>query len=301
MRTTQRIVSLLLVGLMAMGAVFAEGASETAEETKEVKLTYVNWEEGVAWTHFLATVLEDEMGYDVELTVADVAIGYQAVAEGDQDFFMEAWLPNLHTRYVEGTDLVQVSEIYSDAVVGLIVPAYMAEDGVTSLSDLADPEVVEKLGGVITGIDAGAGMMIETEEKLIPAYGLSEAGIELVPSSGPAMMAALDAAIANEEYIVGMGWQPHSMFGRYDLVILEQDGEQIWDLDNIYIMGRPDVDEDLPEVVEFFDNVFWTNETIGPLMVYIADKAEEGIDTLEAARMWKNENPDIWSAWVPQM
>ena len=293
MRNVIRAIAFALVALVATSGLFAEGGQEGAQE---VNLVYVNWEEGVAWTHLLATVLEDEMGYEVNLTAADVGPAYASVAAGDQDFFMEAWLPNLHATYVEDTDMVQVSTIYEDAVVGLIVPKYMADDGVTALSDLRDPEVVEKLDGQLTGIDEGAGMMMDTRETLIPEYGLEEAGLELVPSSDAAMMAALDAAYAEEEYFVGMGWQPHSMFGRYDLVILEQDEAQVWDVDNVYIMGRPGVTEDLPVVSEFFDNVMWTNETIGPLMVHIADS---DLDTLEAAREWKNENPDVWSDWVP--
>jgi glycine betaine/proline transport system substrate-binding protein len=282
---------------MLAPALFAEGQGEQGGEApQEVSMTYVNWEEGVAWTHFFATVLEDEMGYDVSITAADVGPAFSSVASGDQDFFMEAWLPGLHDTYVEGVDLVEVSTIYEDGVTGLIVPTYMAEDGVTALSDLADPEVVERLNGQITGIDAGAGMMIRTQEDLIPAYGLDEAGLELVPSSSPAMLAAMQSAIQNEEYIVGMGWQPHSMFGRMDLTILEQDGEIIFPIDDIYIMGRPGVEEDLPEVVEFFENVMWTNETIGPLMVHIGDS---DLDTMEAAREWKNENRDIWEDWLP--
>ena len=297
MRTTVRIISVLLLALIAVHGVFAGGEQEGGmEEAQEVGLTYVNWEEGVAWTHFYAAVLEDEMGYDVSLTAADVGPAYASVAAGDQDFYMEAWLPNLHSTYVEDTDLEQVATIYEDAVVGLIVPAYMAEDGVTALSDLRDPEVVERLDGQLTGIDAGAGMMIATEEELIPEYGLEEAGLELVPSSGPAMMAALDAAYNNEEYFVGMGWQPHSMFGRYDLVILEQDEAEIWDVDNVYIMGRPGATEELAEVAEFFDNSMWTNETIGALMVHIADS---DLDTLEAAREWAQENRDVWEGWLP--
>ena len=275
-------------------AVFA-GCRE--EEKGTVSITYVNWEEGVAWTNLFATILEDEMDYEVELTQAEVGPAYTSVAAGDQDFFMEAWLPNLHANYVEGEDYVEVSMIYENAVLGLIVPEYMAEDGVTQLSDLARPEVVEKLNGQIIGIDPSAGMMIKTEEELIPKYGLDEAGIELVPSSDTRMMAALKSAIENEEYIVGMGWQPHSMFGRFDLVILEQDGPRIWEKNNVYILGRPGVDEDFPKVVEFFDNAIFTNDTIGPLMVHIADSE---LDTLEAAREWKNENMEVWVDWIPE-
>ena len=288
-------VATILVAALISLAVMACAPAE--EEHQEVSLTYMNWEEGVAWTHLYATILEDEMGYEVNLTAADVGPAYAATFSGDQDFLMEAWLPNLHSTYVEGEDYVEVSTIYTDAVTGLIVPTYMAEDGVTSLSDLSDPEVVEQLDGQITGIDEGAGMMIATRERLIPEYGLDEAGLELVASSSPAMMAAMERAISQEEYFVGMGWQPHSMFGRFDLTILEQDGEEIWSLDEILILGRPGVEEDLPEVVEFFDNSSWTNATIGPLMVHIA---ESNLDTLEAAREWKNENPDVWEDWVPQ-
>jgi glycine betaine/proline transport system substrate-binding protein len=297
MQNLRRIITALVVLVFLAPAVFAAGQGEAgAESAGEVNLTYVNWEEGVAWTHFLATILEDEMGYEVNLTAADVGPAFASIAAGDQDFFMEAWLPGLHATYVDGVDLVEVSKIYDDGVTGLIVPTYMAEDGVTALSDLRDPEVMERLNGQITGIDAGAGMMITTQDNLIPSYGLDEMGYELVPSSSPAMLAAMEAAIANEEYIVGMGWQPHSMFGRMDLTILEQDEEVVFPVDDIFIMGRPGVLEDLPEVSAFFDNVYWTNETIGPLMVHIADS---NLDTLEAAREWKNENTDVWSDWLP--
>lgn len=302
MRNTIRRLALIALALLIASVAFATGDGEDGmdgEPKGTVSLVYMNWEEGVAWTHMLATVLEDELGYDVNLTAADVGPAYQSVAQGDQDFIMEAWLPNLHAPYLEelGDQMVEVSVIYEDGVTGLIVPQYMADAGVTTLSDLADPEVAEQLDYKITGIDAGAGMMIKTEEELIPGYGLDDVGYELVASSSPAMMAAIDSAIQNEEFIVGMGWQPHSMFGRYDLVILEQDEEQIWSLDDIKIMGRLGVEDDLPEVVEFFENVLWTNETIGPLMVHIADS---NLSTLEAAREWKNENPDIWQDWLPE-
>jgi glycine betaine/proline transport system substrate-binding protein len=287
------IVIALLVALV--GSVFLIGCA-TEEEPQEVKLTYVNWAEGVAWTHFVATVLEDEMGYEVSLTAADAGPAYASVFAGDQDFFMEAWLPNLHSTYVEGEEYEEIAVVYEDGVTGLIVPQYMADDGVTTLSDLRDEEVAEKLDYQITGIDAGAGMMITTEEELMPSYGLDEMGYELVASSSPAMQAAMQSAIESEEYIVGMGWQPHTMFGRMPLTILEQDEEQVWSLNDIYYIGRPGASEDLPEVVAFFENVFWTNETIGPLMVHIE---ESNLDTLEAAREWKNENTDIWEDWVP--
>ncbi|TVR67022.1 MAG: glycine betaine ABC transporter substrate-binding protein [Spirochaetaceae bacterium] len=295
MKITTRFIALALVMLLASTAVFAGGA---AEDTKTARLTYVNWEEGIAWTHLVKAILEDEMGYDVEIIAADVGPAYAAVAAGDADAFMEAWLPGLHATYMDelGDDLIDLGIIYEDAVSGLVVPQYMADAGVTTLSDLADPEVVDRLGGQITGIDAGAGLMITTEEQAMPKYGLDEAGLELVPSSGPAMMAALDTAVQNEEWIVVLGWQPHSKFGYYDLVILEQDQEMIWDIDNVHLIGRTGLREDKPELAEFLGNMFITNDQISDLMVHIN---ESNLDTLEAAREWKDANSDVWSSWIP--
>ncbi len=295
MRSTLRIVASVLTILLVSGIAFAAGAPEDA---KVANLAYVNWEEGVAWTHLAAAILEDELGYQVNLTAADVGPAYAAVAAGDQDAFMEAWLPGLHATYMDqyGDDVIDIGIIYYDAVSGLVIPEYMADDGVTALSDLRDPEVFDQLNGQITGIDAGAGLMITTEEQAMPAYGLDEMGYELVASSGPAMMAELDAAYQNEEYIVVLGWQPHSMFGYYDLVILEQDEEEIWGFDNVHLIGRADLREDKPELAQFLANMEVNTEEIGDLMVHIR---ESNLGTLEAAREWMNANRGVWEAWLP--
>ncbi len=295
MRSTLRILASALTILLVSGMAFAAG---TAEDADVANLTYVNWEEGVAWTHLAAAILEDELGYQVNLTAADVGPAYAAVAAGDQDAFMEAWLPGLHATYMDqyGDDVISLGIIYYDAVSGLVVPQYMADDGVTTLSDLRDPEVFDRLDGQITGIDAGAGLMITTEEEAMPAYGLVDKGYELIASSGPAMMAELDAAYQNEEYIVVLGWQPHSMFGYYDLVILEQDEEEIWGFDDVHLIGRADLRDDKPELAEFLGNMEVNTEEIGDLMVHIR---ESNLDTLEAAREWMNANRGVWEGWLP--
>lgn len=276
-----------------------EAASAETEADRTANLVYVNWEEGVAYTHLAQAVLEDMMGYEVEITAADVGPSYASVAAGDQDAFMEAWLPVLHESYMEeyGDQLVDLGIIYEDTASGLVVPQYMIDAGITTISDLTSEEAVEQLNGEITGIDAGAGIMITTEEEVIPAYNLGEAGYELVPSSGPAMMAALDAATADEEWIVVTGWQPHSMFGYYDLAFLEQDGEEIWGAGNIHIIGRSNLEEEKPELAQFLSNMELTNEEISSLMVAIR---ESDAETLEAARQWMNENEDVVADWIPQ-
>jgi glycine betaine/proline transport system substrate-binding protein len=86
------------------------------------------------------------------------------------------------------------------------------------------------------------------------------------------------------------------MFGYFDLVMLEQDKEMIWDLDNIHIIGRTGVREEKPELAQFLSNMEITTEEVGSLMVAIQ---ESNLDTLEAARQWKEENESVWRSWIP--
>ena len=97
----QRIFTVLMMLMLAATFTFANGEGETAGAQKTADLVYVNWEEGVAYTHLAQAVLEDKMGYEVTITAADVAPGYAAIAQGDKDAFMETWLPVLHKSYIE--------------------------------------------------------------------------------------------------------------------------------------------------------------------------------------------------------
>ena len=295
----RKLIPILLVLVSALLPLAASGGQESPDAGKTANLVYANWEEGIAYTNLAKVVLEDMMGYKVTITASDVAPAYASVAAGDQDAFMETWLPVLHRDYIEkyGDDLLDLGHVYEGTLSGLAVPAYMADAGIRTISDLKKAEAVDKLDGTITGIDAGAGIMKTTEENVMPAYGLEAAGYKLLPSSGPAMMAALKDAWENREWIVVTAWKPHSMFGYFDLKFLEQDGETIWGEGNIHITARKDIREDKPELAGFLSAMKLSNSEIGSLMVAIreSDASEE-----EAARAWLADHQEIVAAWVPE-
>ncbi len=266
----------------------AAPAAEAAEE-KTADLVYVNWAEGVAYTHLAKVVLEDQMGYDVSVTATDVAPGYVSVAQGDRDAFMETWLPVLHKDYWDEYKdrIIDLGNVFEGTQSGLVVPAYMDISTISELNSIAD-----ELDGRITGIDAGAGVMKTTEE-VIDLYDLD---LELLASSGPAMAAALKDAVAKERPIVVTGWTPHWMFGKWDLKFLEQDGEQVWGAGNIKIMGRQGLREDKPTLAAFLSNMFFTEAQLGDLMVQI-EESDEDIEVV--ARQWMNDNMDVVEKWIP--
>ena len=289
---------LLLACLTLALALVPAWTTTRAADAKTADLVYANWEEGIASTHLAQAVLEDKMGYTVTITAADVAPAYAAVAQGDKDAFMETWLPVLHKDYMERykNDVIDLGHVFEGTESGLVVPRYMVEAGVRTISDLLKDEAKKKLRQTITGIDAGAGVMVTTENEVMPAYGLTAAGYTLLPSSGPAMMAALKQAIAKKEWIVVTGWKPHSMFGYWDLAFLEQDKDKVWGVGNIHIMGRKTLREDKPELAKFLEKMQLNNSELGSLMVAINESKK---DTLDAARDWMNENETVVARWLP--
>lgn len=279
-------VVLALAGLTAFLGCTTQQSGKTAE------LVYVNWVEGVDYTNLAKVVLEDNMGYDVTITAADPGPAYTAVAEGDRDAFMESWLPVLHQEYMKkfGDRLADLGYIYEDTQSGLVVPTYVTMDSINQLNEYAS-----RFDDEIIGIDPGAGIM-GTTEQVIDQYNLN---FELIESSGPAMISALERAIRREDWIVVTGWKPHWMFGQWDLKFLRQDADKMmWKKGNIHIMGRENLHQDKPELAQFLENMHFTDPQLADLMVYVRERESQDIE--EVVRSWAQEHQDLINSWIPE-
>jgi len=278
MKTKHTILSVL-----AAGSVAASAVGET------VKIAYPNWAEGIAMTNLAAAILEDEMGYDVELTQADPGVIYAAVADGDQDVFLDAWLPNTHADYWDqyGDSLENLGTTFGYGVTGLVVPTYVEIDSIEELNSIA-----EELDYKITGIGTGAGITKNTD------IAIDEYDLDLVQvnSSGPAMTAALAQAIENGDPIVVTGWKPHWMFGRFDLKVLE-DPRGVYPIDGMRKVARPGFAADMPEVADFLKNFSMTEAQLLSLMLAI-DESDD--DAYDVAADWVRDNSPLVDSWIPR-
>jgi glycine betaine/proline transport system substrate-binding protein len=125
--------------------------------------------------------------------------------------FLDAWL-NTHKDYwADYGDLVVLGEAFRGTT-GLVVPAYVTINSIEELNANKD-----KFKGEIIGIGGGAGIHANTV-KAIDLYGLD---YEQITSSGPAMVASLDKAIRDKEWIVVTGWKPHFKWSQNDLKYLK--------------------------------------------------------------------------------
>ncbi|MFP4586072.1 MAG: glycine betaine ABC transporter substrate-binding protein [Desulfococcaceae bacterium] len=264
--------------------------NEKAEDVanKTVRIGYVSWAEGIAMTHLVKVILEDRMGYDVDLTMADPAPIFTSLSERNLDFFLDAWLPLTHQSHMEkyGDVLVDLGTNYEGARIGLVVPEYVPVNTI--------PEMGENPGrfnGDITGIDSGAGIM-EATRKAIEQYNLD---MNLLTSSGAAMTASLRDAIQSEEPIVVTGWKPHWKFARWDLKFLKDPKTAYGEKENIHTIARRGISKDLPRVVSFAKNFFLNDQQIGTLM----DAMNQSESEAAAARKWMGEHEDLVESWIP--
>lgn len=108
--------------------------TETVDGT-EVELAYVEWDTEVASTTVVGQVMEAQ-GFDVTITPLDNAVMWQAVAEGQADGMVAAWLPGTHATQYEtyADDMVDLGENLEGAKIGLVVPAYMDIDSIEDLT-----------------------------------------------------------------------------------------------------------------------------------------------------------------------
>lgn len=280
---------ILAVVLMGVGLTGCGNAADTNSDSKgTIKLPYVNWADSVAITYLAAAVLEDKMGYTVELTMADPGPLFASVANGGSDAYLDVWLPVTHENYIDefGDDMVDLGIVYEDASNALVVPAYVDIDSIDELNAKKD-----EFGGEIIGIDSGSGLMGITE-KVIQEYDLD---YRLQSGSDATMTAALGKAIDANKPIVVTGWAPHWMFSKWDLKVLEDPKGAFGAGEEVHKYVRKDLEKDMPDVTEFIKKFKLTKDDLAELMEAIEDG---GGEPMEATRSWMNSHEDLVNGWI---
>jgi glycine betaine/proline transport system substrate-binding protein len=156
---------------------------------------------------------------------------------------------------------------------------------INSIEELNDH--VDKFDGQIIGIGSGAGIHANTL-KAIEEYDLD---FEQITSSGPAMVASLEKAINNNEWIVITGWKPHFKWSNFDIKYLD-DPKGVYPTDVCAIVSRKGFEEDMPEVAAFFKKFNLSEEQLYSLMEAIDGEGEE-----PGAQKWYEANKTTVDGW----
>ncbi len=281
--TWSLVVATILTLTTALWTVPAPAASKNV-----VKIAYVEWSCATASTNLVKAVLEEKLHKKVEILPVSAAAMWQAVASGDVDGMVTAWLPVTHGNYLKKVKdkVVDLGVIVPGAKIGLVVPDYVTIDSIDQLEGAK-----AKFSGKIIGIDPGAGIMTKTE-KAIKDYDLK--GYTLVEGSDATMTAALSDAIKHKEWVVITGWTPHWMFGRWQLKYLKDPKGVFGGDENIHAIVSKNLEKEKPEVYAFLSKY---KLPMFDLQALMAANKENG-KPYENAKKFIAEHPKLVDSWL---
>lgn len=263
------------------------GPQADSQASKNITLVYVEWASCTAATHVMQAVLEQQ-GYRVKALSVSGAAMYSAIAHGDADATVCAWLPSTHANYYARTKdkLDNLGANMTGTRIGLVVPEYVKIDSIDQLATHAS-----QFQDRIVGIDPGAGEMGITQ-KAIEAYKLP---LKLIDGSGATMTAALKNAIDNHQPIVVTGWTPHWMWARWKLKYLADPQGVYGGAEDIDTLARKGLKKDLPAAWRVLDGFHWSP---GEMQQVMAQDQQQGADAMADARAWVKAHPQQVAAWV---
>ena len=226
MRYLLTILSLLLLVLAACDSDESAPAQEALPDPGQrdgQTITLVSsdtWWDGIYLpTYVMKVILEDELGYTVEIVNGDsVPQFFEMVDSGVADVFMSAWFPTNDFTFDDYPSLVRVGRSYGgrarDAYEGWMASNALAgQHDVDSIDDLFDPAIIEALdydgdgkGNIIGCPEAWA--CSQRHAEILEDYGLSTS-YEIEPIvDEAAMLSTVEQHISNNDPAVFYMYTP---------------------------------------------------------------------------------------------
>ncbi|QFP42160.1 glycine betaine ABC transporter substrate-binding protein [Borrelia miyamotoi] len=234
--------------------------NDNSRSLKLIKIAYVNWIGETVATNIIKVIFE-KMGYKAEIFPVTTSVMYQYLALGQVDGMVSAWVPTADKFYYEKfkDKFVDLGANYKGTLQGFVVPSYVT---ISSIAELKGRGVDFK--NKMVGIDAGAGTQLSVE-KTLNLYGLDQE-YELVSSSESVMLATLESAIKKNEWILVPLWKPHWAFAEYDIKFLDDPLLAMGGPESIHSLVRIGLKEDDPDAYYLFDNFYWNDDLLLPLI-----------------------------------
>lgn len=284
-----------LAAAIGVSAVMTAGAAYAgdAESCKKVRLSDVGWTDIQATTG-VASVLLTAMGYEPEVIQLSVPVTYASLKNNDLDVFLGNWMPSMTSDikdYTAEGSVETVSKNLDGAGYGLVVPTYVAEGGVKTLTDLG--KFKDKFGGKIYGIEAGN----DGNRIILEMLGKAEnnlAGFELVESSEAGMLTQAEQAMKDNQWIVFLGWTPHPVMGEMKIAYLDGMGDSGFGAATVHTNVRKGYVAECPNVGKFITNLSFDLSMENTMM----DAILKGGNANDVAKEWLKANPDAATKWL---
>lgn len=283
-------------GLKTLGIaslLFGSGAALSAEPEQCKKITFSDpgWTD-IGATNGVATTLLKAMGYETQVYLLGVPVGFESLKNGEIDVFMGNWMPAQSAFMDKYKDNINIIRTNLEGVkFTLAVPKYVFDAGVKDFSDLA--KFSKEFRQRIYGIDAGA----PANQKLQNMIDTNDFGLKdwkVVESGEQAMLSQVARTVKRDNFIVFLAWEPHPMNVNFDLKYLTG-GDKYFGPNyggaTIRTVTRKGYTEECPNVGKLLSNLEFglkmENEIIAS-----AEKPEQ------AAANWIKAHPEILDKWL---
>lgn len=283
----------MITAALALSLVATTAQAEEAS-CKKVRFADVGWTDIQVTTGTTQVILE-ALGYTPSVTTLAVPVTYASMKNKDIDVFLGNWMPSMTAdikAYIDDKSVETISTNLENAGYGLVVPKYVADAGVKSLTDIGAHK--DKFGGKIYGIEAGndgnriIGTMIADPKSKLE-------GFELVESSEAGMLTQAEKAMKKNEWIVFLGWTPHPIMGEMKIHYLDGMGDSGFGAATVHTNVRAGYLTECPNVGKLLKNLKFTLAMEGAMM---APVLKDAADPKATALTWLKANPDTVTPWL---
>jgi glycine betaine/proline transport system substrate-binding protein len=286
-----------------------------------IKLAENPWTGSSVNVYVAKQLLEEKLGYTVEIVTIDENAQWPAVSKGDISAILELW-PSGEThqkglkQYVEGDKTVDnLGELGVIGKISWYVPKYAVDEHpeLATFEGFKKPELASLFKTAETG-DAGQFLAgdpswVQYDEEIIQNLGLD---LKVVRAgSEQAVLAALDSAYSRKQPILFYLWTPHSIHNKYELVPVQlpewtadcyseaNAGKKACDYpkDVLFKVANARLKDTAPDAFAFLKNMNYTDTD---QIAMIADVELNKKSPADAAKAWIEKNEAMWSKWLPK-
>jgi glycine betaine/proline transport system substrate-binding protein len=295
------------------------GSTALPGEGVTVTIAVNPWTGSAANANVAKVLLEQELGYTVELVELDEFAQFPSLASGDLDATLEVW-PSGHAEdyatYIDAPEggVVDGGELGVVGNIGWFIPTYLLADH----PELATWEGLNQDASLFATAETGdKGQMLDGDPSFVSydkeiAENLGLNYDVVVAGSEAALLSELKQAYGKKEPILLYWYTPHWANQVYDMTEVElpavteactdaatnNDGDGYacdYAADVLYKAFNGDLATKAPAAFGFLSAMSYTNSDQEAIAFSID---QDGMTPEEAAQQWVDDNPDVWQPWV---
>lgn len=302
-------------------------ASTASFGAEKVNIGAPAWTGAQAIAHLIAEVVTTRVGGQADLIPGNNASIFQAMdqGKGDIDVHPDVWLPNQESftkKYVDGAGTVALSEKHYEGKQSFCVSkAFSEKNGVTSIFDLARPEIAKLMDSDGNGkgeiwVGAPGWASANVNEVKVRDYGLLPF-MEAIRADQAVMTATVGDSIRKDMGYAFYCYSPHAIWFQHDIVRLEEPAydpaqyiaiqpsdDPDWyakskvmtedALKKVQIAYSKSLAERSPAIAELLANIQLDGETVSDFAFQI----EGGKDAATVAKEWVANNSERVDSWL---